>query len=91
QPLDVHIGALLFIEASIPTEFACILQKVEELFALNEKAKKYLEDHITHDAQKHFPELVSLLPAFESKKVVEGIDWMFTAKMEFYASLKDRL
>lgn len=89
--LDTQVGALLFLEASIPIEFACILQKVETLFSLRERARKYLVDHISHDAEVHYPELISILPAFSRKDIFHGIDEMYQMKMNFYQSLKHRL
>jgi hypothetical protein len=89
--IDNHMGALLFIEAAIPTEFSFILQKVEQLFSLHDRARTYLVDHMSHDAQKHYPELLGVLRAFSRKDVFAGIDRMYEMKMAFYTSLKHRV
>ena len=91
ETLDQHIGALLFIEASIPVEFSLILQKVESLFSLRDKARRYLVDHITHDAVEHYPDMLSLLPAFSRKDVFAGIAYMYEMKVGFYRALKNRI
>ncbi len=89
--LDQQMGALLFLEASIPIEFSFILQKVESLFSLRERSRKDLVDHISHDAEEHYPELLALLPAFSRKEVFQGINGIYDMKVRFYQSLTNRL
>jgi hypothetical protein len=88
--LSYLIGVLLFLEASIPTEFSFILLKMKEFFTDTDiKREKYLVDHIHHDASSHYPDLLhSIPPDVDMGTIQKGIDDIFTIKVHFYESLR---
>lgn len=69
-------GALLVLEASIPTEFSKIKEGRDQSFPerfvdlptdsadvrrTKSKARMYIDDHIVHDASSHYPQLLKAL------------------------------
>lgn len=109
---DLHelIGALLYLEFSIPHEFRRI-QKGRDLtfpeeFVIQrgdwkQKRKKkwlarlYIDHHITHDADSHFPDLMkSIEPLLQNDGEWQMIEWIriiARAKTQFYACLEREL
>lgn len=85
-------GELLFLEGLIPQEFVYLKKgrnrvfpeefeensKDSEQFAEKKKlARKYIDDHIVHDSQKHFPDLLEVLCQVDRKiipEIIEGIE-----------------
>lgn len=74
-------GALLVLEATIPTEFKRIKQGRDATFQdvfvdantdtverrlQKKKARMYIDDHILHDAAAHYPDLLNALLKYES-------------------------
>lgn len=100
-------GGVLMIEGGIPQEFDAIRRGlrrcIPDIFAgkiqegdpdaqKKRDARLYLDDHITHDAGSHFPELLRAVAApqrteGEWERVYGGMDGIFHAKVEFYRSL----
>lgn len=104
----VQAGAFLMLERFIPLEYRAFQKSRDtlfpELFVINPldleavKNKKvlacqYVDDHITHDAQEHFPELLKALAPYESdevklKEILLGVDLIVQARRRFYAGLE---
>lgn len=98
-------GALLFFEGTIPRQFNSFKRGRDTLFReecvdiegddattleTKRKARIYLDDHIVHDAQSHFPDLLNALTvAVQSspevlEKVKVGIASAKEARKKFY-------
>lgn len=102
-------GAVLVLEASIPREFLCVRKGMEITFpdrfkfqttdnelvrAQKMKNRRYIDDHVVHDAQAHYPDLLDALELYmvtESDKArfATGARTMAQAKITFYDGLKD--
>lgn len=96
-------GAVVFLEGQIPGEFGFIQQRRDVLFPekfvttsndSNElqqqknRACKYINDHIAHDAQAHFPDLLRVMQAMDHPdRIEDGVKKMATIKQQFYTSL----
>lgn len=104
------IGALLYLEFSIPHEFRRIqiwrdttfrekfvIEASDSKEAKKEKwlARMYLDHHIIHDSDSHFPNLVkSIEPLLEKGYEEKIIGWVMIiaqAKKQFYACLPREL
>ncbi|MBS0359276.1 MAG: iron-containing redox enzyme family protein [Proteobacteria bacterium] len=97
-------GAVLMIEKIVPFEYRAIQVSRDfcfpEQFVLNDAdtdakrhhkllARKYIDDHIKHDSQNHFPDLLKALQKYETNRnaidnIKEGIDMLFNARMHFF-------
>lgn len=104
-------GALLVLEASIPAEFKKIKDGRDKTFAetfvdqpndseeikvAKAKARLYLDDHISHDAASHYPDLLKALGKYAysqetAARVQFGAHEITNAKRKFYASLEEKL
>ncbi len=102
------VGAILFLEFSIPKEFGKLREGRDKTFPEkfvdvsgdNEatletkgRARLYLDDHIVHDAQSHYPNLLNAIKPYlaDSKKIAkikEGIIRIVEAKKVFYDGLE---
>lgn len=86
-------GVILALEAIIPREFAKIKVGRDKKFPhLSEKARLYIDDHIIHDAQSHYPDLLAALAPLivdeaAMARVEDGINKITAAKKQFYALL----
>jgi len=101
-------GALLYSENIIPVEYRaatnsrdylfpeifCITDRDSDVQVLNkEKARRYMDDHILHDAQSHFPDLLRALETYESdvdvfQDIKKGVDLVDCARKKFYHCLE---
>ncbi len=98
------IGALWFLEATIPHEYTFLLTGLEiefpEIFSVADgmtpekfRARRYLDDHIYHDAAHHAKDLYLALARYADDAGVlarlrHGCDAMLAAKQKFYADLE---
>jgi hypothetical protein len=74
----------LFPEKFVVTEFDTVEEKLVKI-----KAVKYIDDHIIHDAQQHFPKLLKGLDHYLGRSnlacdVVQGIEKMYQVRADFY-------
>ena len=103
KPL-VQIGAFLMLERLIPLEYRAMKSSRDALFpnifivnagdseaVVQSKAvaARYIDAHITHDAQFHFPILVNALNVYQNQpqrltEILAGIDFMVEARLSFY-------
>lgn len=96
ENLDFYelLGVILYHEGTIPYEFNKIKIMRDKYFPnLEKKAKLYLDDHISHDAQDHYPKLINSienlnLNTTNKSKVLDGIRLMKRLRGDFYISLK---
>jgi hypothetical protein len=105
------IGAILALKVSIPAEFKRI-QKArdaifpevfvdrhddsEEVKLTKHRARLYIDDHIIHDAQRHYPDLLAAikvvtLTAEAYDYVLAGMNTIKNAKQVFYRDLAKQL
>lgn len=104
-------GALLMLEFFIPHEFRKLQAGRNRTFAkeftpyptdsaatLREKqlGKLYLDDHIIHDAQSHYPDILkALLPYTGNEdtfnRIKKGVDMIVQAHLRFHNNLADHL
>lgn len=103
------VGALTFLEGQIPAEFNYIAERRDVLFpdefvfqendltSVKRKklyARRYIDDHIVHDAQSHFPDLLEPileLPKDEQLRIMEGVYEMSATKIHFYQGIENYL
>ncbi len=97
------VGALLALEATIPAEFQRIQKARDKLFpktfiinnddsaaskARKYRARRYLDDHIVHDAHAHYPDLLQAIlkemPPEQLSSLIKGIQQITKAKIAFY-------
>lgn len=103
----VMAGALLALEGSIPEEFIRIQRgrdisfpKIfvdkptddEKTLVQKSKARRYIDDHIHHDADMHYPSLLGALKPYTKdpdnlKRIADGVNRIAKAKKYFYDSL----
>lgn len=103
----VMSGALLALERFFPLEFRAMQQGRDTVFAdvfldqpADDEAKKswrararlYLDDHILHDANAHYPDLLKALQPHTANdadmaRLLAGIDAVQRAKEAFYDDL----
>lgn len=103
-------GGLLFIEGVIPLEFKSIKISMEKIFPYlfvitkndsvdqqrkKQRALRYIDDHISHDGQRHFPDLLAALQKYESNPnqyealkygiqvAAEAMDGMYSGILNF--------
>lgn len=104
----VMAGALLALEGTIPREFSRMKRGRDVTFpdafvaqesdsneerAQKARARLYLDDHITHDAQAHYPSLLGALEKYAAsdsgrKKIEIGVQMITAAKKRFYQDWK---
>ncbi len=98
-------GALLFFEGMIPQEFSFFQNGRDKVFPdafvdmpkdeekekkQKNEARRYIDDHIAHDAQSHFPELLDALSEIvhdihsATESVKKGIREAKEARKSFY-------
>lgn len=85
-------GGLLVLEGTIPLEFRRLQKGRDILFPnLSPKAKLYLDDHIYHDAEWHYPAMVSALQQYINKpdfaRIVNGTQKITDARKLFFVDL----
>jgi Iron-containing redox enzyme len=100
-------GAILSLENIIPLEYRAAVSSRDHLFpeifcmtaddcgearTKKELARRYLDDHIAHDAQHHFPELLKALVKYESDpaamaEMQAGINMVGAYRKRFYQGL----
>jgi hypothetical protein len=99
HPIEIA-GAVLFVEYLVPREFAILKAQRDRLFpeklldrpedddavkSEKERARRYLDDHIHHDAAEHYPVLLKAARHPRTDKSLHyGIKWMADARREFY-------
>lgn len=101
-------GALLALEATFPIEFQKIKSGRDKTFPekfiervsdskiekeRKKKARKYIDDHIMHDAKKHYPDILHALVDYASdprslSEIERGALKIAEARAIFYADLK---
>lgn len=101
----IMAGALLVLEGTIPREFARIKRgrdisfvdtfldqagDSEETRKRKTRARLYIDDHIIHDAQSHYPDLLSIMERYAAscegrRRIEEGAMAIAGAKKRFYA------
>lgn len=101
----IMAGALLVLEGTIPREFARIKRgrdisfpdifldqagDSEETRKRKTRARLYIEDHIVHDAQSHYPDLLRAMERYAAssegrRRIEEGAMAIAGAKKRFYA------
>ncbi len=87
-------GAVLALEATVLEEFKRIQVGRDKKFpAMSQEARYYLDDHVSHDAEAHYPHLFDAIAQAahdeESFDLVKtGIESYVEAKSEFYKSLE---
>lgn len=101
-------GAVLSLENIIPLEYRAAVSSRDHLFpeifcigaadtpqvrADKAAARRYLDDHIVHDANSHFPMLLNALLKYEDDPVVmaeirSGIDLVNSYRKRFYHGLQ---
>lgn len=99
-------GALLVLEGTIPVEFRKIAEGRDKTFpeifvdqpddspeTLERKtrARLYIDDHISHDASSHYPDLINALEKHAGQtetagRIKYGADQIRRAKIAFYES-----
>lgn len=103
----VMIGALWFLEVTIPHEYKFLLRGLElgfpKTFSIAEedggatpeklKTRRYLDDHIYHDAAHHAKDLYLALARYADDAAVlahlrQGCEIMLAAKCRFYEDLE---
>ncbi len=104
-------GALLSLENIIPLEYRAAIQSRDHLFpqlfciAANdsaegrrrkEAARQYLDDHVTHDANEHFPQLLAALEKYQDDaaamaEICAGVDFVNAHRKRFYEGLGEAL
>lgn len=104
----VMCGALLALECFFPVEFRFIQKGRDTVFADvfvgqpgDDEAKKawrararlYLDDHITHDANAHFPDLLAAVTPYTTdpatmERLLHGIKTVEEAKLAFYDNVQ---
>jgi pyrroloquinoline quinone (PQQ) biosynthesis protein C len=97
-------GSLLMMENFIPHEYRAAQASrnylFPELFVIDEHdsaevreekraCSRYIDDHITHDAHDHFPQLLSALEPFYAEEkyrtdIQSGIDLIYDCRQFFY-------
>ncbi len=102
------VGALLVLEGSIPTEFKKIKDGRDKTFKdvfseqstdskdarrIKADARLYLDDHIIHDASRHYPDLLKALGNYSMDLTVldqirTGGDRVIAAKEVFYRDIE---
>ena len=101
-------GAILVLELIIPLEYSSVKRSRDFLFPelfvksdkdspqetiVKEQNARYIDDHIVHDSQKHYPDLLKALSAFESnkaamEKITSSIKKVCMARLEFYRGIE---
>ncbi|HEY8024564.1 MAG TPA: iron-containing redox enzyme family protein [Burkholderiaceae bacterium] len=101
-------GAVLSLENIIPLEYRAAVSSRDHLFpeifcidagdtaqvrADKAAARRYLDDHIVHDANSHFPMLLNALLKYEDNAVImteirSGIDLVNSYRKRFYNGLQ---
>jgi len=104
-------GAVLSLENIIPLEYRAAVSSRDHLFpeifcvepgdtievrANKQSARRYLDDHIVHDANSHFPMLLNALVKYEDNPTVMaeiklGIDLVNSYRKRFYQGLEQAL
>lgn len=104
-------GALLSLENIIPLEYRAAIQSRDYLFPelfcpapedgaetrrYKEAARQYLDDHVVHDANEHFPQLLAALEKYQGDaaamaEIRAGIDFVNQHRKDFYAGLAEAL
>lgn len=103
----VMAGALLALERFLPVEFIAMRKGRDTVFAdvfvdqpaddatartARARGRVYLDDHITHDANAHYPDLLAAItphmdnPA-DAKRIFAGIEAIERAKLAFYDNI----
>lgn len=100
-------GTILSLENIIPLEYRAAVSSRDHLFpeifcpaagdsdAVRDKkelARQYLDDHIVHDSNAHFPQLLQALVKYENNaaamvEIRAGIDLVNTFRKQFYRGL----
>ncbi len=100
-------GAVLSLENIIPLEYRAAVSSRDHLFpeifcvdagdspaarANKQSARRYLDDHIVHDANSHFPMLLHALVKYEDDpaavaEIRQGIDLVNSYRKRFYQGL----
>ncbi len=97
-------GALLALEVTIPHEYTFLLHGLEKQYpehfdisaggnAAQHKARRYLVDHIHHDAAHHAKDLFyALIPFAEDAAALQsiktGADQIMAARQQFFADME---
>ena len=104
-------GALLSLENIIPLEYRAAIQSRDHLFPhlfciapedgtetrrRKEAARQYLDDHVAHDANEHFPQLLHALEKYQAdaaamEEIRAGIDFVNRHRRRFYEGLAGAL
>lgn len=106
--LLVMCGALLALERYFPVEFRFMQKGRDAVFAdvfldqpgddeekraWRARARLYLDDHIVHDANAHYPELLAALTPYTTdaanmERLLHGIKAVEDAKLAFYENVQ---
>lgn len=101
----VMAGALMVLEGTIPREFARIKRgrdisfpdifldqtgDSEEMRKRKVRARLYIDDHIVHDAQSHYPDLLRVMEKYAASsegrcRIEKGAVAIAEAKKRFYS------
>ncbi|HEX7643214.1 MAG TPA: iron-containing redox enzyme family protein [Burkholderiaceae bacterium] len=104
-------GALLSLENIIPLEYRAAIQSRDHLFPQlfcitpedgeearlgKAAARRYLDDHVVHDANEHFPQLLHALEKYQDdpaamEEIKSGIDFVNRHRKSFYEGLAGAL
>ena len=87
------LGGIIFIEFIIPLEFSFIKRNlIKNNIPLSQRGMFYLNDHISHDAINHLPDLLYAVnkDVNNQKDIDNIIKWIeigYESKKQFYANL----
>ena len=88
------LGGIIFIEFIIPLEFSFIKRSlIKNNIPLSNKGLFYLDDHISHDAISHLPDLLygvnkDITKQEDIDNIIKWIEIGYKSKKQFYANLK---
>jgi len=101
-------GAILMLERIIPIEFRAIKTSRDQILpdvfleqngdnestkATKADSRRYIDDHITHDASIHFPEMLQVLERYTHipsafAQMEKGMNTIIGARQNFYSGIK---